>query len=149
MRLLSLLVLASALTLSADSWGKPPAAGGRPAVPVRVTNFPEVQEVMGSVEVSNLPGPTGGACAPFQLVRFTRATFTGGEGVINFTRWCQAEFPGSRMCSSVEVMETTDVPFATGRCPQAGCERSSRLVPAWSSTRRASGRRASRRASSS
>jgi hypothetical protein len=77
--------------------------------PVRVTNFPEVQEVTGSVEVSNPPEP-GGACAPFHLVGFTAATFTGGHGVLGFTRACQAEFPGSRFCTSVEVMETAVIP---------------------------------------
>ena len=87
----------------------PLPALAQPARPVRVTNFPEVQEVTGSVEVTNLPGP-GGACAPFQLVGFTAATFTGGQGVLGFTRACQAEFPGSRMCESQEILATTQLP---------------------------------------
>ena len=46
----------------------------------------------------------------FQLVGFTSAAFTGGQGVLGFTNACQAEsFPGSRMCSSIEVMETVAV----------------------------------------
>ncbi len=30
--------------------------------------------------------------------------------MLGFTLACQDEFPGSRMCTSVEVMETTEVP---------------------------------------
>lgn len=50
----------------------------------------------------------------FQLVAFTVATFDGDKGVLGFTAACQAEFdtqfPGSRMCSSDEVMETSTLP---------------------------------------
>jgi hypothetical protein len=51
-------------------------------------------------------------CAPatparFQLVGFTTATSTGDRGVLGFTSACQTEFPASRMCSSVEIMETS------------------------------------------
>lgn len=63
----------------------------------------------GSVEVSNLPAP-GGACTPFQLVGFTTATLAGNQGVLAFGRACQQDFPGSWMCSSVEVLETTAIP---------------------------------------
>ena len=45
-----------------------------------------------------------------QLVGFSSATFTGNTGVLDFTLACQAEFPESRMCNSVEVMETIRVP---------------------------------------
>jgi hypothetical protein len=45
-----------------------------------------------------------------ELVGFTTSTFTGGEGVLGFTLACQTDFPGSRMCTSVEVMRTTNVP---------------------------------------
>jgi hypothetical protein len=49
------------------------------------------------------------AVAPgrFQLVGFSTATFTGDQGVLGFASVCQTEFPASRMCTSVEVMETT------------------------------------------
>ena len=50
----------------------------------------------------------------FQLVGFSTATFDGDEGILGFTLRCQSEFdstfPGSRWCSSEEVIETTDVP---------------------------------------
>jgi len=105
--LAALLAVASAL-LATGSWAQP-ATRGRPAAPVTVTNFPDPQTVTGSVEVTNLPD-LGGGCSPFQLVGFTTATFTGGQGVLGFTTACQAEFPGSRMCTSVEVMETTTLP---------------------------------------
>jgi hypothetical protein len=49
-------------------------------------------------------------CAPFQLVGFTSAPFAGGTGVLGLTLACQAEFTGSRMCTSEEVMNTVTVP---------------------------------------
>jgi hypothetical protein len=73
---------------------------------VEVTNEPV--EVTGAVEVSNLPQPT--VPARFQLVGFTSATYTGDSGVLGLTLACQDEFPASRMCNSVEVMETTTIP---------------------------------------
>ena len=46
-----------------------------------------------------------------ELVGFTSATFTGGQGVLGFTLACQAELGSdARMCNSVEVMRTTNVP---------------------------------------
>ena len=73
---------------------------------VTVSNFPAVQTVAGTVNVGNLP-----AAARFQLVGFTKATFTAGQGVLGFTAACQAEFgTGSRMCSVGEVFETTVLP---------------------------------------
>jgi hypothetical protein len=75
---------------------------------VEVINFPDPQNVTGQVEVTNLP--TCEAPARFQLVGFSSETFTGGQGVLGFTAACGAEFPGSRMCTSVEAMETVRVP---------------------------------------
>jgi hypothetical protein len=46
----------------------------------------------------------------FVLVGFTSTTHLGDTGVLGFTQACQAEFSDSRMCTSVEVMETVDVP---------------------------------------
>jgi hypothetical protein len=73
---------------------------------VEVTNEPV--EVTGAVEVSNLPQPS--ALPRFQLVGSTSATFTGIRGVLTYTLACQDEFPASRMCNSVEVLETVSVP---------------------------------------
>lgn len=50
------------------------------------------------------------ACEPFQLVGFTTATFDGATGVLGFTQACQAEFTGSRFCTTEEVMDTVTVP---------------------------------------
>lgn len=55
-------------------------------------------------------GEAGPAPPRFELVGFTSATFVGDEGVLGFTLACQAQFAGSRMCSSAEVMNTVDVP---------------------------------------
>ena len=47
----------------------------------------------------------------FQLVGFTSDRLPGGSGVIDFTRACHVELgDDSRMCTSVEVMETSVVP---------------------------------------
>lgn len=57
-----------------------------------------------------LPGADGADGAELELVGFTTATFTGGEGLFGYTLACQAEFPRSRMCRSVEVTNTVNVP---------------------------------------
>jgi len=88
---------------------------------VEVINFPVVQEVAGALEVTNLPAvqdvnvtnpPTCsvGPEARYQLVGFTSLALLGDSGVLGMTVACQQEFAGSRMCSSVEVMETVQVP---------------------------------------
>lgn len=46
-----------------------------------------------------------------ELVGFSSERFTGGRtGVLGYTRACQADFPGSRMCTSEEVLRTVNVP---------------------------------------
>lgn len=45
-----------------------------------------------------------------QLVGFTTATTEGDAGVLGMTGLCQAEYPGSRMCNTVEIAETRVVP---------------------------------------
>lgn len=58
-------------------------------------------------------GHTCGHVSPslrFQLAGFTSTLHLGDTGVLGLTLACQAEFPGSRMCTSEEVMETTSVP---------------------------------------
>ena len=49
-----------------------------------------------------------------QLVGFTTESFLGDRGVLDFTKACQADFPGSRMCTSTEIMKTTAVPVLAG-----------------------------------
>ena len=87
--------------------------------PVAVTNFPDPQNVTGSVEVTNLPDvqdvhvvnqqppAPAPASSRFQLVGFTSATYTGDMGGhFGVTQKCQLEFPGSRMCTVKEVAAT-------------------------------------------
>lgn len=61
-----------------------------------------------------IAAPAAKEAGRFQLVGFTAATFSGGQGVLGFTLACQDEFPGSRMCTSLEVMETTELPLLPG-----------------------------------
>ena len=55
---------------------------------------------------------------PFQLVGFTTNTVVGDAGVLQMSRECWLEFgDGARMCTSVEVMETTALPGQSGSPP--------------------------------
>jgi hypothetical protein len=66
----------------------------------------------------NSEGPQGpqGECGPaplgYELVGFTTATFDGDEGFFGFHFACQADFSGSRMCNSEEVIGTVNIPGA-------------------------------------
>ncbi len=119
MRLLNVTLFAAVAFLAGAALGAPVDKGPDP---VEVTNFPVVQEVAGAVEVTNLPDvqdvnvtnpPTcsAGPEARYQLVGFTSSALLGDSGVLGMTIACQQEFADSRMCSSVEVMETVAVPL--------------------------------------
>jgi hypothetical protein len=124
MRALGPASLAAALLFSLQAHAQPFRHPGIPSGPppqqVVVSNFPNPQNVVGSVSVTNLPAvqdvnvvnapPQCGATPRFQLVGFTTAMFTGGEGVLGFTSACQQQFANSRMCTSLEVMDTPAVP---------------------------------------
>ena len=45
-----------------------------------------------------------------QFVGLSSATFAGTQGVATYTYACQTDFPGSRMCSSEEFINTRDFP---------------------------------------
>lgn len=45
-----------------------------------------------------------------QLVGFTTATTAGDVGIKALTEMCSTDFPGSRMCTSQEIVETTSFP---------------------------------------
>ena len=93
---------------------------------VEVVNLPATQEVSGAVEVTNLPPvqdvfvtnpPSSegcGAAMRFQLVGYTLAQVPGDVTRLGLNRACQAEFPESRLCSSVEIMETVSTGAAIG-----------------------------------
>ncbi len=53
---------------------------------------------------------SGLQAAEFELVGNTVATFNGAGGLLNFNSDCAVDFPGSRMCTSEEVMGTIDPP---------------------------------------
>ncbi|MCK5364515.1 MAG: hypothetical protein KAR22_16180, partial [Gammaproteobacteria bacterium] len=107
----------------------------QPVKRVEVVNLPDPQNVTGSVEVTNLPAvqdvnvtnAPAGPPSRFQLVGFTTAALPGDSGLFAFTLACQAEFFGSRICTSREVFETVDVPTGLrGTFPGAdvgGCGR--------------------------
>ncbi len=101
------------------------AASAQPPKDVNVLNFPDPQNVTGSVEVTNdatnpveISGevavtslPTASPQVRFQLVGFTTAQPVCSNGLFPLTQACQSEFGGDvRMCTSVEVMETTSIP---------------------------------------
>jgi hypothetical protein len=45
-----------------------------------------------------------------QVVGFSTTTTDGDAGVLGMTGLCQADFPGSRMCTTVEIAETRVLP---------------------------------------
>jgi hypothetical protein len=106
----------------------PPAAFAQPVKQVEVTNLPAVQQVTGTVEVTNdvanpveiigevsvtnLHTPT--AERRYQLVGFTTAMVLATEGPFGFTRACGAEFLSSRWCTSAEILDTVNLPALSG-----------------------------------
>ena len=57
-----------------------------------------------------LPAAAQQACSNFELVGFTSSMHLGNEGVLELTLACQNDYVDSRMCTSVEVMQTVNVP---------------------------------------
>jgi hypothetical protein len=97
----------------------PDAAASRPTQ-VEVTNFPTVQEVVGTVNVGNLPVDAEGnvkvtlsSLAPVvRFIGFTDVTFEAPSpfaGPLSFSRACDSEFPGSRICEANEVLRSIPI----------------------------------------
>jgi hypothetical protein len=49
----------------------------------------------------------------YQLKGFSAQTVRGDGGVLTMSSACAASFPGSRMCTSREILDTTNVPVFT------------------------------------
>ncbi len=67
----------------------------------------------GSQGTQGPAGPQGDpapAAPAFELVGFTSTTHFGDTGFLGFNRACVSEFPGSRMCRSLEVIDTVGPP---------------------------------------
>lgn len=81
---------------------------------IAVTNFPDPQNVAGTVSVDNLPAvqdvnvvSAPSAAAPYQFVGFSTNTFNGAQGIATYTLACQSTFDATaRMCKSAEVVDT-------------------------------------------
>ena len=58
-----------------------------------------------------LPASAQQVCSDFELVGFTSTTHLGDVGVLGATLACQDDYIDSRMCTSVEVMNTVNVPL--------------------------------------
>ena len=43
---------------------------------------------------------------PHVFLGFTAATFDGAQGIFTYQGACAAEFPNSRMCTSVEILQS-------------------------------------------
>ena len=88
------------------------AAGMTGPSEVVVVNEPLAVDVTNdplAVEVTN-PAPASPPLR-WQLVGFTTATYTGAMGgFFGVTQKCQLEFPNSRMCTIIEVEQTTSIP---------------------------------------
>jgi len=87
---------------------------------VNVGNLPSVQSVVGSVAVSNLPlDPDGNVrvsnvpaigSGPRHLVGVTQDTFVLDQGLFPLARACHRDFPGSRPCTTAEIVGTVNPP---------------------------------------
>jgi hypothetical protein len=75
---------------------------------------PGPQGVEGPRGIQGDPGPPGAGAPQFALVGFSTMTLQGGAGVFGLTQACQLDFPGSRMCTSTEVLNTVSIPPLTG-----------------------------------
>lgn len=94
-----------------------PPTQDKPAQQVEVVNFPAVQQVGGSVQVSNLPLDGDGSVrvtAPsvtvpqIHFVGFTSPLPLGAAWLVG-SRQCAAEFPGSRACTVEDFYKSTTV----------------------------------------
>lgn len=59
-------------------------------------------------------GPPGIGADVYEFVGFSSVSGNGSTGVLRFTSMCQSKYPGSRMCTSEEVMNTVNRPSARG-----------------------------------
>lgn len=107
-----------ALVLVASSaMGAPP---GPPTVDATIVNTPDVNVINGeadAVPVKIVEDGTGDGGGMIQMVGFSSQTITGYEGRLAMDRLCRQDFPGSRMCSTAEALQTTnrvDLPPALG-----------------------------------
>ena len=56
--------------------------------------------------------PEASAQTPsFQLVGFSQTTARGAAGLLYMSQICHAEFPGSRLCASEEIVATVNPPL--------------------------------------
>jgi len=62
----------------------------------------------GSQGLQGVPGLPGKGLVKYELVGHSSNMVNGGAGVIGMTQACQAEFTGSRMCTSEEVMNSAN-----------------------------------------
>ncbi len=58
----------------------------------------------------NVTNPTPNSCPSFGLVGATRTAFLGTEGPMSFSRACAEDFPGSRWCTSAEILSSVNPP---------------------------------------
>jgi len=96
--------LVIALVFLASTFLCTTAANAQRTTPVTVVNSPN-QPV--PVEVV---APTADCPQPAAYVGITTATGNGTTGILAFNTMCNAEFPGSRMCISEELMNTVNPP---------------------------------------
>jgi len=66
--------------------------------------------LQGDIGPKGPSGMSGSNNAVFQFVGATSTTYPGNAGIYTYTKACQQDYPGSRMCSSKEYMLTVDFP---------------------------------------
>lgn len=68
------------------------------------------QGLPGRDGLNGAPGAPGSSASTFQFVGETMSTFSGERGIITLNQACDAELPGSRMCTAEEIIKTVNPP---------------------------------------
>lgn len=111
-------IITSAIVLGALSAVAAPIGGGTNDTRRDIST--SEQDRLGA---PNLPTPpvdptpqTNATPSGIQLVGFTVERIRADHGILNMTRLCQREFPGSRLCTVDDVLGTVIVPALSAQC---------------------------------
>lgn len=81
-------------------------------IPVPVKGTIDATIAGGEMDVNVVSAVPCEAPARFQYVGWSSSLHYGDEGILSYTRACQATFGlDARMCNTIEVMETVDTPI--------------------------------------
>jgi len=77
--------------------------------------LPDPVEIVAPLPLDvNVTNPTSRSCQSFEFVGTTRTAFLGTHGPLSFNRACGEDQPGSRWCTSAEVLNSVNPPAIRG-----------------------------------